>query len=162
MPHKNIKVLTWFNFFTDFKLYTPVAIIYFAKVTGSYALGMSVFSIAMISSAIFEIPPGIFSDKIGRKKTVILGAVSAVLYSIFYAVGISFWFLVIGAIFEGLSRSFYSGNNNALLYDTLAESKNENNYDEFLGKTSAMFQLALSLPAILGGFIASWSFNLIM
>ena len=160
--HKNIKLLTWFNFFTDFKLYAPIAIIYFANVTGSFALGMSIFSVAMISSALLEIPTGVLSDYVGRRKTVILGAAAAVLYSIFYAVGQTFWILVIGAIFEGLSRSFYSGNNDALLHDTLAETGNEHEYDEFLGRTSAMFQAALAISALLGGFLATWSFPLIM
>ncbi|PIY72314.1 hypothetical protein COY87_01605, partial [Candidatus Roizmanbacteria bacterium CG_4_10_14_0_8_um_filter_33_9] len=138
------------------------AIIYFARVSGSYALGMSIFSITMISSALFEIPTGIFSDKIGRKKTVILGALLAVLYSLFYALGQSFFMLSIGALFEGLSRSFYSGNNDALLHDTLSESGNENQYDEFLGKISAMFQIALAISGLLGSFLANWSFSLIM
>jgi MFS family permease len=69
--HKNIRILTWFNFFTDFKLYAPLAIIYFSHVTGSFALGMGIFSITMIASALFEIPTGVFSDRIGRRKTVI-------------------------------------------------------------------------------------------
>src|SRR3989344_4474856 len=92
--NRNIKLLTWFNFFTDFKLYAPIAILYFAQVTGSFALGMSIFSIAYVSAALFEIPTGIYSDFIGRRKTVILGAVSTILFSIFYAIGQSFWFLV--------------------------------------------------------------------
>jgi len=54
--HRNIKVLTWFNFFTDFKLYAPIAILYFAQVSGSFALGMSIFAISTVSAAIFEIP----------------------------------------------------------------------------------------------------------
>lgn len=162
MVNRNIRILTWFNFFTDFKLYAPVAIIYFTHVSGSFALGMSVFSVAMISSALFEIPTGIFSDFIGRRKTVFLGAVSAVLYSILYALGQSYWMLIAGAIVEGLSRSFYSGNNDALLHDTLAETKSEHRFDEYLGKVSAMFQVALAVSAILGGILASWSFPLIM
>lgn len=162
MIRRNIRILTLFNFFTDFKLYAPIAIIYFAQVTGSYALGMGIFSITMVSSALFEIPTGIYSDKIGRRKTVILGAFCALLYSIFYALGQSFWILAIGAILEGLSRSFYSGNNQALLHDTLTQSKNEHQYDEFLGRTSAMFQLALAISATVGGFLAVWSFPLIM
>src|SRR3989338_3380316 len=125
MVHKNIRLLTWFNFFTDLRLYAPIAIIYFAKVTGSYALGMSIFSIVYISSAFFEIPTGMLSDYLGRRKTVIMGAVGAVAYAIFYAIGGSFWILAIGAIFEGLSRSFYSGNNDALLYDSLLEKNRE-------------------------------------
>lgn len=160
--HKNIKVLTWFNFFTDFKLYTPIAIIYFAQVANSYALGMAVFSVAMVSSALFEIPTGVFSDFIGRKRTVVLGALVAVLYSIFYAIGQSFLILAVGAIFEGLSRSFYSGNNDALLYDTLDETGEKNQYDEFLGRVSSMFQIALAVSAILGSILANWSFSLIM
>ena len=96
--HKNIKLLSWFNFFTDFKLYAPVAIIYFAKVSGSYTLGMSVFSITMLAAAFFEVPTGIFSDLIGRRKTVVFGALSSVLCVIFYAIGGTYLFLVIGAI----------------------------------------------------------------
>ncbi|MBL7159016.1 MFS transporter [Candidatus Microgenomates bacterium] len=160
--HKNIKLLSWFNFFTDFKLYAPIAIIYFAKVSGSYALGMSVFSIVMLSAALFEIPTGVFSDLIGRKKTIVFGALASVLYAIFYAIGGVYLFLVMGAVFEGLSRSFYSGNNNALLYDTLAESQQEAEYHTFLGKTSSMFQVALAISAIVGSIIAHWSFTWVM
>jgi len=162
MVHRNIKLLTWFNLFTDFKLYTGILIIYFAKVSGSFTLGMTVFSIAMISSAFFEIPTGVFSDFIGRKKTVILGAFSAILYSLFYALGGSFFILAIGAIFEGLSRSFYSGNNDALLHDSLAETGSQEQYAEFLGKLSSMFQIALAISAVTGGIIANYSFTIVM
>lgn len=161
-PHRNIKILTWFNFFTDFKLYAPVMILYLSKVTGSFALGMSIFSIATISSAIFEVPTGIFSDLIGRRKTVILGAAAAFIYSIFYAVGGSYMILVVAAVFDGLSQAFYSGNNDALLHDSLTEAGKVHQYDEHLGKTSSMFQLALALAAVLGSVIANWSFGWVM
>jgi len=160
--YKNIKILTWFNFFTDFKLYSPIAIIYFTSVTNSFALGMSIFSIAMISSAVFEIPTGVFSDMIGRRKTVMLGALASVVCVIFYAIGQSYWILAVGAVFEGLSRSFYSGNNDALLYDSLAEVNKKDDYHKFLGKISSMFQIALALSAIAGGIIAGFSFALMM
>lgn len=145
---RNIKILTWFNFFTDFKLYGPIAVIYFAQITGSYALGMTVFSITTISSALFEVPTGIFSDRIGRKNTMIFGAASAVLFTALYAIGVNFWILALGALFEGLCMSFYSGNNAAFLYDTLLENGEEHRYGEFLGKTSKMFQIALAISSI--------------
>jgi len=159
---RNIRVLTWFNFFSEFKLYAPLAIVYFAQVSGSFALGMAVFSIARIFSAAFEIPTGVFSDRIGRKKTMILGSLSAILFTIFYAIGGSFWFLVIGAILEGLSISFYSGNNNALLHDTLKEADQTDKYAEVLGKTSKMFPAALAISALLGGLFSLWSLSLIV
>lgn len=160
--HKNIKLLAWFNFFLDFRLYAPVAIIYFSEVSGSYALGMSIFSLTMISSSFFEVPTGIYSDLIGRKKTLVWGAVFSLICVIIYAIGQSYLFLAIGAILEGIARSFYSGNNEALLVDTLAETNQQEEYSQFLGTTSSMFQWALAISAVLGGIIASYSFAAVM
>lgn len=159
---RNIKLLSLHNFFTDFVFFAPVAIIYFAKVTGSYALGMSIFSAAYVSSAIFEIPTGILSDLVGRKKTIIFGSISSVLCMIFYAIAGSYWMLCVGAILQGLSRAFYSGNNDALLHDTLKESGKEQEYHAYLGRTSSMFQVALAIATAVGGFMASRSFALVM
>ena len=159
---KNIKLLAWFNFFTDFKLYSAVAILYFTQVTGSLALGMSIFSIANIADAVFEVPTGILSDRVGRKNTIILGALASILYSICFALGRSFWMLALGAVFQGLSLAFYSGNNDALLHDSLKESGNEKKYHAFLGKISALFQLGLALGAVIGSFLANNSFIIVM
>jgi MFS family permease len=159
---RNIKLLALFNFFTDFKFHSAVLILYFSHVTGSYTLGMSLFSVVMISSALFEVPTGIFSDLIGRKKTVMLGALSATISAVFYAVGGSYWPLFIGALLEGLSRSWYSGNNDALLYDSLTQSGNKEKFAHYLGKTSSMFQMALMIGAVVGSILAQWSFSLIM
>lgn len=159
---RNIKLLALLNFFTDFKFHSAVLIIYFANVTGSYALAMSIFSIVMVSSALFEIPTGIFSDMIGRKKTVMLGALFATLSAIFYAIGYSYVPLVIGAVFEGISRSWYSGNNDALLYDSLNQSGKKERFAHYSGKLSSMFQLALMMGAVVGSILAQWSFPLIM
>ena len=155
---RNIKLLAWFNFFSDFKLYTPLAIIYLSNVTGSYAQGAAVISIAMLSSAIFEVPTGIFSDFIGRKKTIILGAATSVLYVSLYGLGTSFWPLATAACFEGLARSFYSGNNDAFLHDSLTEKGQHNKYHHYLGRLSSMFQLGLGVSAVLGSLVAARSF----
>jgi len=159
---RNIKLMTWFNFLLDFRFYSPVAIIYFAQVSGSYALGMSIFSVTMLSSALFEVPTGIFSDIIGRKKTIVLGALASLVSVFLYALGSHYWLLVSGAIIEGLARSFYSGNNEAMLHDWLWEDQREQEYAEYLGRTSSMFQWALAFTAVIGGLLASLSFALVM
>ncbi len=160
--HRNIRLLTWFNFFTDFRPYAPVAIIYFTSVSGSYTLGLSVLSIEMLSTSIFELPTGIISDYIGRRKTIILGALMAVFTLICYATGGSFLVLAIGSIFAGLARAFYSGNNQAFLHDTLKESGQEEEYAKYSGKTASMFQWALAGSALVGGLVAYFSFPVVM
>jgi len=126
------------------------------------ALGMLIFSIVNISDAIFEVPTGILSDMVGRKYTVVLGSLAAVCYAIFYAIGTSFWILALGAIFQGISIAFYSGNNEALLHDSLKEVGKEKEYHEFLGKLSSFFQMALALGAVIGSLLASKSFAIVM
>lgn len=159
--NRNIRLFYLFNFFVDFKFYAPIAIIYFAHVSGSYALGMSIFSATMLASAFFEVPTGIFSDYIGRKKTVLLGSVFLAFAVFCYALGFSYWVLLLGAIAEGISRSFFSGNNNALLYDSLNEQGKIDIYHEVLGKTSSTDQLALGVSALAGSFMAARSFSLV-
>ncbi len=159
---RNIKLLRWHSFFTDFSLWAPLAIIYFSKISGSYTLGLSIFSIEMASSAIFELPTGIFSDKYGRVKTLIFGAISFILSSLFYAIGLNYWILVVGAILSGLGRSFYSGNNDALLYDNLSQINKKEDFAEYNGKISSMSQLALAFSSLFGGVIAYFSFSALM
>ena len=159
---KNIKLLRLISFFDDFTLYSALAIIYFSKVSGSYVLGLSIFSFIMISAAVFELPTGYFSDKYGRVKTLIFGSIAFLIGGIFYAIGTNYWFLVIGAIIQGLGRSCYSGNNDALLYDNLAQIDKIEDYAEENGKISSMSQLALAIAGVLGGVIAYFSFPLLM
>jgi MFS family permease len=70
--------------------------------------------------------------------------------------------LAIGAIFQGISVAFYSGNNDALLHDSLMESGKEKEYHVFLGKLSSLFQFALAFGAVLGSILANNSFALVM
>lgn len=160
--NKNISLFKWFEFFLDFSLYYPIAVLYFAKVTGSYTLGLAVFSIVYVASAIFEIPTGIFSDLIGRKKTIILGSIAGVFAISSYALANSFLVLALGAFFEGLSRSFYSGNNTALLYDTLRQKNKLNEFSDILGKLGAIAASGLAISALIGGFVAVYSLRLVV
>lgn len=159
---KNIRLLAWFNFFVDFTLYAPIAIIYFSSVAGSYSLGLAVFSVEMFTASLFEIPTGVLSDYVGRRKTILFGALAGLTAGICYAVGLNFWVLVIGSVFAGLARAFYSGNNDAFLHDTLKDHGAETEYAYYSGKTESMFQMALAVSAIIGGVIAHWSFSLLM
>jgi len=160
--HYNIRLLKIFNFLIGFSLFAPLAIIYFSKVSGSYALGASIFGITMLSSAIFEVPTGIWSDMVGRRGTIILGSWARVVAFVLYAIGLSYWWLVAGAILEGISRSFYSGNNDAFLHDTLADASQVSEYHVYLGKVSASEHIGIAISAILGGIIASYSFTYVM
>ncbi|MEK7063072.1 MAG: MFS transporter [Patescibacteria group bacterium] len=154
--HHNVRLLTWFNFCLDFRIYGAITALYFAQVTGSYTLGLSVFAIGTIASSLFEVPTGVFSDFIGRKRTLILGQFAGVLGVLCYAIGGSFFVLALGAVLEGLASALFSGNNSALLYESLKEDNLESEYATYEGKASSMFQFALAFSALIGALVLGW------
>lgn len=159
---RNVRILVWQSFLIGFSLWTPIAAIYFSQISGSYLLSLSIFAVANLSGAIFEVPTGIFSDLVGRKYTTVLGGLAYTLSGIAYALGGSYWWLVVGAILGGLGRSFYSGNNDALLYDSLHQSNHRTQLESWIGRIGAVEQWALGGSALLGGILASVSIGLVM
>jgi MFS family permease len=153
---RNITLLSGFNFCNDFRVYAPVMVIYFQHVTGSYALAVLLFSIAKIAATLFEVPTGTLSDMAGRKLTLLLGQAASVASIALYALGNDFAVLGGGAVLEGLAFSFFSGNNEAMLYDTLRGEGAEAQYAHWQGRVSSMFQLALAVSAVVAAVALVW------
>ena len=162
MVSKNYGLLRLYNFFYDFRPYEAIAVLYYAQVTGSYALGLTVFAIASVAGAAFELPTGVLSDRVGRKVTVVLGSLSSIAAISLYAVGGSFLWLAIGAVFNGLTRAFLSGNNDALLYDSLKQQGKSDEFADKLGKANSMFELGLAFSALAAAGLATISLQAVM
>lgn len=153
---KNVEVLGWFNFWSSLNFYNGIVILYFTQVTGSFTLALTLFSLTHLASALGELPTGIYSDTYGRTVCLRLGAVAAAGAVLCYAIGQSFAILACGALLQGLSFACYSGNNDALLYETLAENQQKEKYSAYYGQITAMAPLAAVVATLLGAIIAYW------
>lgn len=160
MP-KNIKLLYLINFFSAFRFYSPIYVIYFAQVTGSFTLAMSLLAVGSLSQAVLEIPTGIFSDLIGRKSTIILSGITAIAGIVFMIFGGNYWYFFVGEIFWGMSGAFSSGNDEALMYDSLKEVGEEQKYHNYYSRQGTFALIAFGTSALLGGFISVISFQLV-
>lgn len=160
---RTVRLLAWFNFFGDFRLYGPVMVLYFAQVTGSYTAAASLLAVKMLSSAACEVPTGVLSDRLGRRGTMIAGAVVMVAAHLGYAGARGYGLLLAAVVLEGSATALWSGNNDALLYDTLLEAGRQEEYPRHAGRVNSMFQLALALAAPLGGVVAgAWSLRAVV
>ncbi len=153
----NVKLFSWFYVFNNFRLYTVLAVIYFYQITHSYTLALSLFSVAQVSQGLFDIPLGYYSDKYGRSNCLRAGAVASLVAISFYAVGLNYWLLLIGAIFDGISLAAFSGNNDALLYETLDEGGQKNNYHHEYGKMNSWLELSGFVGVFIGGLLVTKS-----
>ncbi|HYF10545.1 MAG TPA: MFS transporter, partial [Candidatus Paceibacterota bacterium] len=158
---RNITLLKWHTFLGSLCFYAAVMFIYYVGITESYALAASVFSISLIAAMVFEIPTGVLSDRFGRKSVLILSSLSALAALGFFAFADGYPMLVIGAILDGLAFALASGNNDALLHDTLKELGREEEYAARRGEIGFWHQVALSAAVLGGSFFVGISLSLV-
>ena len=72
---RNILLFKLYYLFASMWPLSVLAIVLFQKITGSYAFALGVFAISTVAQSIAEVPTGIISDKLGRRKTMIMSAV---------------------------------------------------------------------------------------
>lgn len=159
---KNIKLFPPFNFFIWLTFYSAVAVVYFAKITGSYALAVSLFSVSQLAKAAWEVPSGVFSDKYGRRRCLIGGAWLSCLSTFFLAAAGNYWLLLVGMIFAGASQACFSGNNDALLYESLPKLNRQGKYTLYLGKTRSVTEGSFLAGALIGSLLVAHSYSLLM
>ena len=153
---KNINILLLNKFFNNIFLERIIWIIFFiSKGLSGFQIGILQFMITL-TQVLFEIPSGIFSDKIGRKKAIILANLFYILYFILFYFNNNFHCLIIGCIMQGIGETLTTGSEEALLYDSLETIQQKDNYSKYLGYFNAINLFSLSISSFLGGFI-SWN-----
>lgn len=158
---RNVRLLYAHNFLSDFWPQWPFLVIYFANISGSYTAAMSVMALETFSAALFDIPTGIFSDRMGRRLTMACGSMCCALAMTCYSFAHGTTLLYIGAIIWGLGQCLFSGNNNALLYESLKSEGLENQYHHYRGTTGSMYQLALCTSAFLSMWLSTFGLQTI-
>lgn len=161
--NRNLILMCLIVFLNNINFCNTIAILYYKYVTNSFVLGMSIFSITTISSAIFELPTGIISDKIGRKKTIVYGSSCSVLSAIILFLANNYYLLILFAIINGIEMAFFSGNNDAYVYDNLCMINNKEKYINSIGKVKSMEYLAGAISGLIGaGLLYCFSYKLII
>ena len=146
----NIRYLHWYSFWENFILFYPVKILFFAEVCGNLVEAMSLFAIQNISITLLEIPTGCLSDKWGRKWVCRAGAAVMLFSFILYAFAGSYLVLVIASVLNGLSWALASGNNRALLYDSMVQIGRKKDYHQEVSKNISLEQLSLAISSLMG------------
>lgn len=128
--------------------------------------GMSLTQIGLLegifhlTSMLFEVPTGTIADLIGRKKTIVLGRLSAFISSIIMLQATEFWGFAIGFVFTAVSYNLGSGSEEALVYDSLKEVGKTENYIKINGRNNFIIEVMQGVGAFVGAILAQKSFTL--
>ncbi len=88
----------------------------------------AVYSVAIV---ILEIPSGYLADVIGRRKTLIIGAMFGTIGFTTYSLSFGFVGFLVAEIILGIGQSCISGADSAMLYDSLLEKGQVKKYTRF-------------------------------
>ncbi len=109
-----------------------------------------IYSVAM---AIMEYPSGYLSDRIGYRAALSLASLLGIIGWSLYSFADSFALVLIAEIILGISFSFISGSDSALLYESLKASKEEQYYARHEGRMNGLGQIGEACGAIFAGLL---------
>lgn len=121
-------------------------------VRGYTLLDIGVFeTVFHITSLTMEVPTGVLGDLFGRKNSRLLGIVSYLIYIALILFTNSYLLIIIAFIFCGISYTFESGSQDALIYDSLKEMNQEDKYMRVNGRIEVIYQVATVIVLFLTG-----------
>lgn len=163
MKNKSILLLNTANIFSNLTFIVPFLTPFFMDKNLSTTQIMSMQSFYMIFIILFEVPSGIISDTLGRKKTLIISYISISIAWISLYLSIGFRSLLIYQFFYAIGVSFASGTYHSYLYEILKRNSRENNYKQLLSKMQSYKFIAMGISALFGGVVYKlFNFNLLI
>ncbi len=157
---RNIPILFLIQAANWFLMIMPTIVLFFQNNGLSLFQVMVVQGVFAVTIVLFEIPSGFFSDKIGRRITLIIGLFINTLGLFIFAGCSGLWGFIIAEIFLGIGVSFISGTDSSLLYDTLIVLNEEDSHRKKEGLFISISSYSESLASILGGFVAIYSMRM--
>ncbi len=156
----NIWKIIVYKFLGEFYLIAPILVPYYHS---NGLLPSQVFSIQAaytFAVLLFEIPSGYLADVIGRRKTLILGALCFPAGLFIYSTGRSLGAFIVAEVILATANSMRSGCDSAILYDSLAELEREEDYQKTEGRAFFFTRIGTSAASVFGGLVALVSIRL--
>ncbi len=156
---KNIKIDYMYKFLSSIDISSAIWVLYLAH------KGMSLIEIGLlesvhhITSLICEVPTGAIADIVGRKNTIILGRIMSAIGAILMLFCNSFLGFAIAFVISAISYNLNSGSEEALVYDSLKVTGEEEKYLKINGNLNFIIEVAQGIAVLVGGILSDYSFT---
>ena len=115
----------------------------------------AIFSLATI---LLEVPAGVISDRLGRKKTLVCSYFILSLAMFYYGISSSLIHFALAEIAWALGMALYSGTDSAFYFEVLKAENKSKKFKKLYGNSLFLRLIALALANFLSGFLAKKSF----
>lgn len=148
-----------YKFLSEFYLIVPILIPFYESNGLTKTQVFSVQASYALAVLLLEIPSGYLADVMGRRITLILGAIGLPLGLFVYVSSSTFFMFVLAELVLAAAGSMRSGCESALIYDTLIQMGAETEYKKFEGRTQFFTRFGSAIASIFGGLAALFSFS---
>ncbi|MBT7902752.1 MFS transporter [Candidatus Woesearchaeota archaeon] len=136
--------------------FIPILSIFFLTLPNTTAKQIGLYTgIGYLTSFLFEIPSGYFSDVFGHKRSLIFSKIAMICSQLFFIFASSVYWFIAGSILMATSLSLSSGTKEAFMHDTLKKLKREKEFSKVMGKLSANISVVSVVLIVLLPFFTS-------
>jgi len=109
---------------------------------------------------LLEVPSGAIADLLGKRKTILIGMVAGTVGIAIITFSGTLAGIFIGWLITQICYAFYSGAAEALVYDSLVDLKDKENYDKVITKSSEIESWMGAITIFIGGLLYSVNFRI--
>ncbi len=151
--HRSLRLYTLFASFQAAMFWTPVFFLFFASIVPLRQVFLleAIYYVAVVAT---EVPSGYFSDRFGRRRTLLLSSLFLLLSYTVFAVARGFTVLAVAQVFLAMGFAFASGTDTSLHFDLLRAAGREEEYGDRESRIGARVFQATAISALAGGIIA--------
>ena len=151
---RNLWKIIALKFLGDFLPIAPVLILYYTTNGLNPTQIFTIQAAFHLAVLLLEVPSGYLADVVGRKKTLVFGAIFFPLGLVVYTVGRSFAVFICAEVVLAVSVSMRSGCDSAMLYDSLRQLGRQGEYKRFEGRCALFSRTGTAVSSLAGGLLA--------
>ena len=150
----NIRVMFWIRFFGTINFIAPVLTLFY------FARGLEPIHIILLqlfwSGAVLlgEVPGGVVADRFGAKVSFLIGVLLKISSIILLIFAYDPWMFFLFSTINGFAVTFFSGADEALIYESLKEDNDHHRMDRAMGKIQSAGFVSMILAVLFGAYLA--------
>ncbi|WP_456275181.1 MFS transporter [Bacillus sp. AK128] len=150
----NIRIMFWIRFFGTINFIAPVLTLFYLGrgLEASHILLLQIFWSGAV--LIGEVPGGIVADRFGAKISFLIGVVLKIGSLVLLIFAYEPWMFFLFSAINGFSVTFFSGADEALVYESLKEDNDHHRMDRAMGKIQSAGFVSMILAVIFGAYFA--------
>lgn len=142
-----------YGFFKNLRFFEPFLLLFFLEKGLSFLEIGTLYAIREITINLFEIPTGVLSDSLGRRRSMISAFAFYIVSFIVFFFSQQYWMFVAAILFYAYGDAFRTGTHKAMIFEYLKIKGWQDQKVHYYGHTRSWSQMGSALSALLAAAI---------